>query len=247
MVIAVDKARDPIDASVSLPEGSAFFQAQPAVDGRTIDVDATLAAIDPRLAATDAGGASVAAVTQPVEPALTTAEAEAAAIRASQLTAADIAVTSGKKHFTISNDSLRSWVTFQAGPDGALVAAFDAKKLQKAVKGFAKKVDQAGTQCRFRMSRGRAGRPTSIIASKPGRATDVAASVAAIQASLASPPADGLPTAELVVSSSQPDFTTEDAKAWKGKLKPIGRARWTTHFPQGDHNFNGQNIFIRPG
>ena len=97
------------------------------------------------------------------------------------------------------------------------------------------------------MSRGRAGRPTSIVASKPGRATDVAASVAAIQASLTSPPADGLPTAELVVTSSQPSFTTEDAKAWKGKLKPIGRARWTTHFPQGDHNFNGQNIFIPAG
>jgi vancomycin resistance protein YoaR len=247
MVIAVDKARDPVDASVSLPEGSAFFQTQPAVDGRTIDVDATLAAIDPLLAATDAGGATVAAVTQPVEPELTTAEAEAAATRASLLTAADIAVTSGKKRFTISNESLRSWVTFQAGPDGALVAAVDAKKLEKVVKGFAKKVDQAGTNARFRMSIGRGGRPTTIIASKPGRATDVAASVAAIQASLASPPANGLPTAELVVTSSQPAFTTEDAKVWKGKLKPIGRARWTTHFPQGDHNFNGKNIFIPAG
>ena len=69
MVISVDKARDPVDASVSLPQGSAFFLTQPAVDGRTIDVDATLAAIDPLLAATDAGGTTVAAVTQPVEPA----------------------------------------------------------------------------------------------------------------------------------------------------------------------------------
>ena len=50
-----------------------------------------------------------------------------------------------------------------------------------------------------------------------------------------------------MVTSSQPAFTTEDAKAWKGKLKPIGRARWTTHFPQGDHNFNGKNIFIPAG
>ncbi|HVQ21784.1 MAG TPA: peptidoglycan binding domain-containing protein, partial [Candidatus Saccharimonadia bacterium] len=175
LVIAADKARDPVDASVSLPMGSAFFQTQPAVEGRTIDVDATLAAIDPLLATTDGGDATVAAVTQPVEPALTTAEAEAAATHASLLTAADIAVTSGKKQFTISNESLRSMLTFEPGPDGALVAAFDAKKLEKAVKGFAKKVDQAGTNARYRMSSGRGGRPTSIIPSKPGRATDVAA------------------------------------------------------------------------
>ena len=88
------------------------------------------------------------------------------------------------------------------------------------------------------------GRPSSIIPSKDGRSTDVAASVAAIQAVLARPSSDGLPTAELAVASSKPAFTTEDAKTWRNKLKPIKRARWTTHFPQGERNFFGKNISI---
>jgi vancomycin resistance protein YoaR len=241
VVIAADMARDPVDASVGLPEGSAFFRATPAVDGRTVDVAATLLAIDPILAATDAGQASVPAVTQPVEPGITTAEAEAAADRASLLAAADLTVTAGKQRFTVRNESLRAWTTFGAGPDGTIAPAFDAKRLEKAVKGFAKKVDQAGTNARYRMS---GGRPSSIVPSKAGRATDVAASVAAIQATLAQPSADGLPTAELAIASSEPAFTTADAKAWKNKLKPIRRARWTTHFPQGERNFFGKNISI---
>ena len=150
-------------------------------------------------------------------------------------------MTYGKQRFTISNDSLRSWVTFEAGPDGTMTPAFDAKRLEKAVKGFAKKVNQAGTNARYKIS---GGRIASIVPSKDGRATDVAASVAAIQTALASPAPDGLPRAELVVASSKPAFTTDDAKAWKSKLKPIKRARWTTHFPQGERNFYGKNISI---
>ena len=241
MVIAAEMARDPVDASVSLPEGSAFFRAAPAVDGRTVDVAATLLAIDPILAATDAEVASVPAVTEPVEPGITTAEAQAAADHASLLAAADLTVTAGKQRFTIKNESLRAWVTFEAGPDGTIAPAFDPKRLEKVVKGYAKKVDQAGTNARYRMS---GGRPSSIIPSKDGRSTDVAASVAAIQAVLARPSSDGLPTAELTVASSKPAFTTEDAKTWRNKLKPIKRARWTTHFPQGERNFFGKNISI---
>ncbi len=247
MVIAAALARDPIDASVSLPADTAFFQTTPAVDGLVVDVDATLAAIDPVLATTEAAPTTVPAVTQPVEPGITTAEAEAAATRASLLSASDLAVTAGKKRFTISNDILRSWIIFESGPDGSIAPAFQANKVEKAVKGFAKKVDQAGTNARFRMSAGARGGPTTIIPSKPGRATDVASSVAVIQAALAEPAADGLPTAELVIASSEPSFTTADAKAWKNKLKPIRRARWTTHFPQGDHNFFGKNISIPTG
>ena len=244
LVIAAATAREPVDAGASLPEGSTLFKATPAVEGLAVDVDATLAAIDPLLSTTDAGTTAVPAVTQPVEPDITTAEAEAAATRATLLTAADVAVTAGKQRFTISNDSLRSWIAFEAGPDGTIAPAFQVKKLEKVVKGFAKKVDQNGTNARYRFS---GGRIAGIVPSKDGRATDVAASVAAIQAVLATPSADGLPQAELVVASSKPAFTTSDAKAWQGKLKPIKRARWTTHFPQGDHNFFGKNISIPTG
>jgi vancomycin resistance protein YoaR len=244
MVIAAAMARDPVDASVSLPAESTFFEATPAVDGRLVDVDATLAAVDPVLATTDAGTTTVPAATQPVEPGITTAEAEAAATRASLLSSAELAVTAGKQRFAISAESLRSWITFEAGPDGSIAPAFQVQRLEKAVKGFAKKVDQAGTNARYKFSNGRVG---SIVPSKDGRATDVAASVAAIQAALAVPVPDGLPHAELVVASSKPAFTTDDARAWKGKLKPIRRARWTTHFPQGERNFNGKNIFIPTG
>jgi vancomycin resistance protein YoaR len=244
MVIAAAKARDPVDASVSLPPGATFFEATPAVDGRLVDVEATLTAIDPILAATDAGETIVPAATQPIEAGVTTAEAEAAATRASLLSSVELTVTAGKQHFTVSPESLRSWVIFEAGPDGTIAPAFQVKRLEKAVKGFAKKVDQAGTNARYRFS---SGRLASIVPSKDGRATDVAASVAAIQTALAAPAPDGLPNAALVVVSSKPAFTTDDAKAWKGKLKPIRRARWTTHFPQGERNFNGKNIFIPTG
>ena len=71
--------------------------------------------------------------------------------------------------------------------------------------------------------------------------------MAAIQAALARPRPTDCRQPSSSVASSQPAFTTEDAKAWKGKLKPIGRARWTTHFPQGERNFFGKNIFIPTG
>ncbi len=240
LVLATTLARDPVDASISLPEGSIFFTVSPAVAGRALDVPATLAVIDPLLASADAGAVTAPAVTQPVEAAVSTPEAQAAATQAGLMTASDLALTAEKKTFKINNETLRTWVAFGVGADGAIAPTLVDAKIAKAIKGIAKKVDQAGTNARYRVVN---GRPSTVIPSKPGRSTDQAASVLAVKAALSDPALAAAPVA-LAVASSEPAFTTADAKAWRTKLKPIRRARWTTHFPQGERNFFGKNISI---
>ena len=107
------------------------------------------------------------------------------------------------------------------GPDGTIAPELQDAKIQKVIKGFAKKIDQAGTNARYKMVN---GRPAGVVPSKPGRATDQAASVLAVKAALGRSPVEGQPVAELAVVSSEPAFTTAQAKAWRGKLKPIRRA-----------------------
>lgn len=240
--LAATLEQAPVDASAVLPAGSIFFAATPGVDGRRVDVDAALAAVDAALDGTDPADASVAFSPVVVEPAVTTAEAEAAALRASALAATDLTLFSGSDEFIVGNETLRTWIGFGLTADGAYAPTFDAASVQATVALVAKRIEGVSVNARYRMSRDRI---VGVVPSSDDRKVDAAASTARVTAALAGQaPGGDAPRVELAVTTTPTAFSTADAEAWASRLQPTPSGRWTTHFPVGEKNFWGKNISI---
>jgi vancomycin resistance protein YoaR len=242
VALAATLVRAPVDASAALPAGSVFFAATPGADGRRVDVDAALAAVDAALDGTDPADASVAFSPVVVEPAVTTAEAEAAALRASALAASDLTLFSGSDEFIVSHETLRTWIGFGTAADGAYAPTFDAASVEATVAVVAKRLEGVSVNARYRLS---GHRIVGIVSSTDDRKVDAAASTARVTAALAAlAPGGDAPRVELAVATTLTPFSTADAEAWAPQLKPTPGGRWTTRFPVGEKNFWGKNISI---
>jgi vancomycin resistance protein YoaR len=242
VALAATLVRAPVDASAVLPAGSVFFAATPGADGRRVDVDAALAAVDAALDGPDPADASVAFSPVVVEPAVTTAEAEAAARRASALAATDLTLFSGSDEFIVSNETLRTWIGFSTAADGAYAPTFDAAMVEATVAVVARRIEGVSVNARYRM---RGHRIDGIVPSTDDRKVDAAASTARVTAALAAlAPGGEAPRVELAVTTTPTAFSTADAEAWAPQLQPTPSGRWTTHFPVGEKNFWGKNIAI---
>jgi vancomycin resistance protein YoaR len=242
VALAATLERAPVDASAALPAGSVFFAAIPGADGRRVDVDAALAAVAAALDGTDPADASVAFTPVVVEPAVTTAEAEAAALRASALAATDLTLFSGSDEFIVGNETLRTWIGFGTDADGAYAPTFDATSVQATVAVVARRIAGVSVNARYRM---RGDRIVGIVPSTDDRKVDAAASTARVTAALAAlAPGGDAPRIELAVTTTPTAFSTTDAEAWASQLQPTPSGRWTTRFPVGEKNFWGKNISI---
>jgi vancomycin resistance protein YoaR len=242
VALAATLERAPVDASAALPAGSVFFAAIPGADGRRVDVDAALAAVAAALDGTDPADASVAFTPVVVEPAVTTAEAEAAALRASALAATDLTLFSGSDEFIVGNETLRTWIGFGTDADGAYAPTFDATSVQATVAVVARRITGVSVNARYRM---RGDRIVGIVPSTDDRKVDAAASTARVTAALAAlAPGGDAPRIELAVTTTPTAFSTTDAEAWASQLQPTPSGRWTTRFPVGEKNFWGKNISI---
>ena len=242
VALATTLERAPVDASAALPLGSIFFAATPGADGRRVDVDAALVAVAAALDGTDPADASVAFSPVVVEPAVTTAEAEAAALRASALAATDLTLFSGSDEFIVSNETLRTWIGFGTAADGAYAPTFDAAGVEATVALVAGRIEGVSVNARYRM---RGERIVGIVPSTDDREVDAAASTARVTAALAAlAPGSEAPRVELAVTITPAAFSTADAEAWAPRLQPTPSGRWTTRFQVGEKNFFGKNIAI---
>ncbi|HYH91810.1 MAG TPA: VanW family protein [Candidatus Saccharimonadales bacterium] len=231
--------RDSRDAGIATNEAGKFVIV-PGADGRVADPTTVVADALAQLGELDAP--SRIELTLPmtaVEPTITTVEAFNAKVQAERVSK-KISITDKKDAPSISAKTLRSWITFSATADGGYAPSIDTEKLPAAVKKAAKKIDQAPVNASFKT---KGGKITGVTSSKTGYKTDVAATVAKVEALLAARAA-GAATASLepALKVTQPVLTTAEAKAAMPKMKKI--SSWTTYFPLTIKNGYGVNIWL---
>jgi vancomycin resistance protein YoaR len=165
----------------------------------------------------------------------------AAAKTAAERMVANLTLTAGKDHWTIAAGTVRTWIGFAPTSDGRFAPTIDATKVQAAVKAIAKKADQAPRNATFLTSKG--GTIVGVSAGHDGRATDVAATAAAVTQAV-NARASGSASAPVVLAftARKQTFTSDDAKKTAPLMKKI--STWTTYFPISDHNAFGANIWI---
>jgi vancomycin resistance protein YoaR len=229
----------PVDATVTL-SGETFVVGAGS-DGRTADVDAALLAATALLV--DAAAPSSIRVTVPldiVEPAVTTAEADAARDAAGWI-AVDIKLVDGGESWTIAGPTIRGWITFAPTPDGGFGPVIAEAGLEAGLAEIADDVAREPVDASFLFGNG--GGVVGVTDSKDGRALDLPGTVKTL-AEVIQQRVRGLTVSQVPVSTSvvAPALTTAEATETAPLMGKI--SQWTTYFPIGIKNGNGANIWI---
>jgi vancomycin resistance protein YoaR len=229
---------DPRDATVA--EAGDGFTVTAGVNGRVAD----------RVAATDYLTEALADVNappelrvdlevSPVEPEVTTADATAAKATADRI-ATDISIVHGKESWKIPAKTVRSWISFTKGDDGAYVPVVEPAKVTAELTALAKKVATKASNAAFKLA---GNKITGVIAGKSGRALDVPATASRVTALLATRATGGANARiEPALTITAPNLTTDEAKAVAPRMKKI--STWTTYFFITERNHFGANIWI---
>jgi vancomycin resistance protein YoaR len=175
----------------------------------------------------------------PVEPEVTTAEATQARLTAERI-ARDIVISHGEERWAIPAATIRSWLTFEAAPDGAYEPVVGADHVTAALTEIAKEVEQTPVNATFTTS---GSKITGVTAHRDGRALDVAVTAERVSELIASRAENGEDApVEPALTVTPPKLTTEAAEAAIPKMKRI--STWTTYFPISEKNGFGANIWI---
>ena len=229
---------EPKDASVTTTKKG--FAVVEGVEGRRADRLPATEFLTAALARIDAPAEiRVELETAPVTPDVTTAHASDAKSTAEKI-ALDIALVEGKESWTIDAATVRSWISFRSAADGAYAPVVDSKAIDAALKKLAKKVATAPKNASFKTS---GGKITGVLASRNGRALDVAGTSTRISELLNRRAAGGVDAPiEPALAITPPTLTTDEAKAAAPKMRKI--SSWTTYFPISERNHYGANIWI---
>lgn len=233
---------EPVDA-VATTTGT-DFAVTPGVTGRGLVEGPVVAAIlaalvDPTAPARLVVDADLA----PIEPAVSTADAEAAVARA-RLMARDLVIALDGESWTIPAETVRSWITFALAGDGGYGPVVLPDAPTEAIAALAKKIDRKARNASFLLSSG--GSKVGVVAGRNGRALAVEATVALVVEAIAARGRIGAgeppPSVEPAVAIVEPKLTTEEAKKAAPLMKRI--STWTTYFYSGPSNGYSANIFI---
>jgi vancomycin resistance protein YoaR len=227
----------PTDATVSAADGGTFAVA-PAKEGRAVDREALVAALDRQLAALDAP-ASI-AVDVPmvaVAPTVTTETAQAAKASADRM-AADVVVKEGKDHWTVDGAKLAKLISFSTATDGTITTVFDEAGLDPVVERLAKKAARTAKDAGLKRV---GGHIVATGKSHEGRRLIKVATKAAIVRELAARQG-GSPasTVAAVAKALDPKLSTADAKRFAPKMKVI--SSFSVYYQVIINNHFGGNI-----
>ena len=230
---------DPVDASVtSNPDGTSTLSLAQA--GRMVDQSALLADIEAKVTRADAP-AEIHAAASIVSrnPTIDTATAIAAQAAGERM-AADLVLTRGEEHWTISAVDLQKLLSYTAGADGQLTPTLDVSGIDPLLEAVAKDVDQAPKSATFKLS------GSHVVVDTPsleGRQMDVPATRAlVVDALMARQAGEPDPLVQPVVSVTAPTLSTDEADALAPKMRDIGHHK--TYFPVYEGNGDGANIWI---
>jgi vancomycin resistance protein YoaR len=253
----VSTDQPPVDAAATVSGNS--FKLEPATDGKGIDEVAISQAIVDHLAAPDqaaqfmAGGAFI-----DIKPTVTDADAQAA-IDDAQKMLGDIHLTylkppdptpspgsSGKaptatsapsepKNYTISADTVLTWISFGFDAQGQYDASVDLTKIQATIGSMGIDVSYAPVEPTVTFDS--AGAPTGVTGGEPGAGLDITATAQAVADYLHSLEMGSSPqVVDIVTAPVQPQLTPDSLAGFE----IIGA--WTTTFYPDISNGYGANI-----
>jgi len=210
------------------------------VQGRHVETAAARAQAHAALAGTGDAPVTVDAELVLTDPAITTAEAQAAADRAHAIIAADLVLADGDQTRTITAETIRDWVTLAPTPEGGFAADVDATMVEAAVAALADELRKPAVDASFAFG---PGGDVVAVPGQDGRQLDAAATTTLILEALearAAGAADA-PVA-MTFAATQPRYTTAQAEEFAPSVRRV--SRWTTRFIPSDRNFFGENISI---
>jgi vancomycin resistance protein YoaR len=227
-----------IDARVLI--GSSTFRVVPSVDGHRIDLAGALGAVDAAMREpTTAAGSRLPVAIENVQPALTTAAADAARVAGLQM-ATDIRVTAGARTWNIKGSWIRHWIDF-GWSNGTYGPRIDPAKVPPVLKNIAKSVARPVRDAEF--LRDKHGRIVGSMADRAGKALDVEKSVKAILDGLSARAGAPDPTPiKLFIKTIAPKLTAEEAAKTAPLMVKVGS--WTTYYQVAAHNGFGANITV---
>ena len=230
--------RDPVDATLTRVDGR--YVATPSQDGLSVDVEGAVTDAVAVINNTSPADTQISVSTAVLPPAVTTAQAQAAADSAERVVATGLTLQGAELTTEITSEALRGWVHLQEAGAGEWQLVIEREPVRQFVANYASQTDIPATNATF----GFAGNDVQVIASEEGRAADVEATTDGIMAALqARATGDSAPaTANLALVSVPPTFSTDDARAISSSVTKIGA--WTTLFTPSALNGNGVNIQI---
>jgi vancomycin resistance protein YoaR len=237
--IATQFDRPPADASVTY-DASGGFEATPAVVGLTVDGDALRQSVQAVLAQPTAGDAALAVPALRAEPAVTTEEADAAAVEARRMTSEALTLTGGPKAIGINEAKLAALISFGLLADGEWGTLVDAEAVTELLRPLVARVASQPRDASFTFD---ANGVSGVVPGQAGRRLKLKPSVASVMGALSARAAgSSVPSAALAVGVAQPLLSTEQARAAAPKMRRI--SSWTTYYVPGEGNFWNANIHI---
>ena len=225
----------PTNATISLTDGS--YVVTPGQDGMSVDVDAAVAQALAAVSSAATGDTSVVIEPTIIPADVATPAAESAVARAELAVASPLLVTAAAQSSTISQDTLRQWVTLEETSPGAWTLMIDSQAVGALVAQLKAQVDQPALDAQFNFD---GGLPVAV-AGEVGHELNALGSVDMIVSALTGR-ADGTVISQvtLPVDSTEPAFTTAEALALVGRVELLGT--WTTNYVPSPRNNFGINI-----
>lgn len=236
--IAREHSRAPVDAGVAVAaDGTITVRAEQA--GSVVDAAVVREQVGAATRTANPADMTVQVRVAVRQPAVSTAQAQAAADLARAMIGTPLLLTDGTDSFSLAPASLAAVLTFAVDESGTYAPHVDTAAVVTAVSKLAKQLDRKATDATYRF-----GSTITVVPALTGRALDQAAAGVLITNALAARAtgaASGAPI-QLAVAVTQPKLTTQAAQASVAKIVRI--STWTTHYIPGISNGYGVNISI---
>jgi vancomycin resistance protein YoaR len=229
----------PVNAGVRYDTANGF-EVTPAADGARVDRDVLRQALIDAASRSDLGPATITLATIPIEPDVSTADAQAAASSARWMSASPLALQTGDETFALGIDAIAGLLGFERGADGAFAPVVNEVALAAILETYSAKVDREPANAGFTWN---ANGVSGVTPGVTGRALDVDGSIGSVVTALEGRAGGSLkPVASLGLVTTQPPLSTEAAEAAASKMQRL--SSWTTYYEVVVGNFWGANISI---
>ena len=231
--------RAPVDAAVSL-QAKTRFRVTPAVEGRLVDRAALNAAISAALTDQTALKPTIDVTFMRQAPAISTANASAAAAAAFRMSSTPLKLTGTAKSLGLDRAALAGVISLEVAGEGGYRASVDVNAVRKLLRPLAERIARAPRDASFIY--GPSG-VVGVVAGEAGRTLKVRATAANIVAALEQRAA-GAPKlrAALAIGVARPNVTTAEARQVAPVMRPL--SSWTTYYVPSEGNFWNANIHI---
>jgi vancomycin resistance protein YoaR len=230
---------DPVDATIEREGGR--YTVTPSTDGRTVDIEEGVRLANVAVNSLSADDTAIAVQPVAVPPQVTTAQAQAAVDRLERVAATDLVLTGGDSSTRIPADAIRGWLRLEEVGVGQWVIAIKDDPIRQLVAQHAAEVDLPAQNATFRFE----GENVVAVPGQTGRTVDVEASSSTVLTTLearASGGDGGGGEVSLAITTVDPDFTTDEARALAPRVEQL--SEWTTRYTPGPLNYGGKNITI---